>query len=116
MPEAGQGNAFIITIISAIPSQFPLSPVLSPKTENGNHFIGHGLIPCFMQLLRRARSVPSCCERWCLIVHVSVANDACSCTITGEEEAAAESAARNATFLLALSAALAGEGGGPEAS
>jgi len=51
-----------------------------------------------------------------LIVHVSVANDACSCTITGEEEAAVQSAARNATFLLALSAALAGEGGGPEAS
>ena len=115
MTEAGQGNALIITIISAIPSQFPLTPVLSPKDRKWKS-LDWTWTHSLLQLLRRARSVLSCSERWCLIVHVSVANDACSCTITGEEEAAVQSAARNATFLLALSAALAGEGGGPEAS
>jgi len=64
---------------------------------------------------------------------VSVTSHACSWKITEEEieeeeeggggggggeeeEAEVQSAARNATFLLALSAALAGEGRGPEAS
>jgi len=52
---------------------------------------------------------------------LSVTSHACGCAIEEEEEEeeeepAVQSAPRKVTFLLALSAVLAGEGGGPEAS